>query len=1411
MDKFPLRNSVSSLLFSLTLIAGAANFDAHAAVGNPNQPQKAAPELLSAVRSASTAISAAAGTAVNKPPHLSAALRSRAITVDLAALRNVGEQLASDVTQTQTIQLGFFDDAPMAIEIFRVEPTSSGGRAYIGRVPGEPFSTAVLIDNPDAQLFNVTTMAKKFTVTGTPAKGYFAAELVDPNLPDHSRDPPEYHFPSTKAADKTAGKSSILQAQPQLVAADTGATIDVMVIYTNTARVQHGGVAQTNAAVDAQIVLTNQIYLDSNVVQRLRLVYKGEVTHVESSSDTDLDRVIDPSDGFLDAVPVLRNLYQADIVSLWGNYPDTCGLGSLMSSESDNFASRAYNVVNSPSCTNGNSATFAHELGHNMGLNHDLYVSPGTTSVTPEAGGAAVTIGYAHGYVDVTNRFRTVMSYPDQCAQQVPTFSCLRIGRFSNPNLSFNNSAFYASAVPAPTGNAATAHERQALNDTRETTANFRQGLATFTGPGSFLFLPPNVSVAEGAGLVTLTVERHLGSTGAVSVNYATSNGTATAGSDYTATSGTLSWADGEIGPKSFTVNISQDGILEGRETFTATLSGTTGGAAIAAATATVAILDDDPDTFPAGGVVPSDYAQVTPTLPWSVNFNDGYLSTTSLQSAQVISVDQVNFVNSDLDYTGNFVAGNINFAYRVSSYSTFYGVLEFYVDGALRFTSAGGETGWLTRTEPITAGNHTLRWRFKNRLTFPCANAFIPAPGGSNCADRAWIDGVVLPLSGNTLSIVKAGSGTGTVTGTGINCGPDCVQTAVAGTMITLTAVPSADSTFAGWSGAGCSGTGTCAVTLSSSQIVTATFNLTPDTFPANCVAPAGFTTPAGATSGWSVAFDRKRSGICSMKSNVIPDSVFNGAANATKAQIQVSGTYDAGNISFYYNVSSELGYDCLRFSIDGSTRAEMGNCNGPGSNGGFGASGDITTWTLVPIPVNAGVHTFLWSYEKDNSVFAGADAAWLDDVTLPPAPAVLLTVAKAGSGAGTVTGTGINCGVDCTESVPGGTIVALTAAASVGSTFTGWSGGGCSGTGNCNVTVSGATTVTATFTLQQFNLSVSPAGIGGGTVTSAPAGINCGATCTAAYNFGATVTLTATAAGGSSFGGWNGSGCSGTGTCVITISAAATVTATFNVVQTAPGAPTLNSAVAGNAQATLNFTAPMSNGGSPITGYNATCGGVPGNAAFSPIVVSPLVNNMSYACTVTATNAIGTSVASNSLMVTPVPGAALALAAVFSRKNHPGIGDQDITIDTGQLLNGLVTVEPRTIGAGHRIVFRFNNTVTSVTSSTSTLGSTSHAINGSNTNEVIVTLTGIADNRRTTVSLTGVNGVLSPVASMGFLVGDVNNSRSVNVSDISAVKARNGQMISSSNFRYDVNVTGNFNGNDVSTVKARSGLVLP
>lgn len=102
-------------------------------------------------------------------------------------------------------------------------------------------------------------------------------------------------------------------------------------------------------------------------------------------------------------------------------------------------------------------------------------------------------------------------------------------------------------------------------------------------------------NISEAGPTVTLTVKRLGGSAGAVSCSYATANGSASAGSDYTAASGSVSWADLDVADKPIVVSISEDAIVEGNETFSVTLSAPLGGATLGAlSTAIVTIEDND-------------------------------------------------------------------------------------------------------------------------------------------------------------------------------------------------------------------------------------------------------------------------------------------------------------------------------------------------------------------------------------------------------------------------------------------------------------------------------------------------------------------------------------------------------------------------------------------------------------------------------------------------------------------------------------------------------------------------------------------------------------------------------------------------------------------------------------------------
>jgi hypothetical protein len=113
--------------------------------------------------------------------------------------------------------------------------------------------------------------------------------------------------------------------------------------------------------------------------------------------------------------------------------------------------------------------------------------------------------------------------------------------------------------------------------------------------PGTLQFSLAKYTVSEAGGAATIAVKRSGGDYGAVSVQYATADGSATAGQDYTTASGTLSWAAGDTADKTFTVPVLNDSQLEGPEVLQLTLSSPTGGATLGTlAQAQLAITDDE-------------------------------------------------------------------------------------------------------------------------------------------------------------------------------------------------------------------------------------------------------------------------------------------------------------------------------------------------------------------------------------------------------------------------------------------------------------------------------------------------------------------------------------------------------------------------------------------------------------------------------------------------------------------------------------------------------------------------------------------------------------------------------------------------------------------------------------------------
>jgi len=193
-------------------------------------------------------------------------------------------------------------------------------------------------------------------------------------------------------------------------------------------------------------------------------------------------------------------------------------------------------------------------------------------------------------------------------------------------------------------------------------------------------------------------------------------------------------------------------------------------------------------------------------------------------------------------------------------------------------------------------------------------------------------------------------------------------------------------------------------------------------------------------------------------------------------------------------------------------------------------------------------GLAPFVWDF---GTVFLSEDSAIAPAVHLPLAvkmtDTALLTIAKNGTGDGQIiSDSGLDCGISCTQILDLGTVVTLTAVVThPHTTFTGWSGAIVTTTTSISLTMDTAKAVTATFALDQHELSLEFAGNGAGTVNFNPPNSDCVTDCSEIFDYGEVVTLTAVSSPYSTFTSWSGD-CVGL-TCVVTLDGDKNVSALF------------------------------------------------------------------------------------------------------------------------------------------------------------------------------------------------------------------------------------------------------------------------
>ena len=401
-------------------------------------------------------------------------VRQRAVRVDLSLVGGAWGALPP----VERLRLPLFDDAEYVATLQRVEQ-SRHGAAWIGVIEGVPLSQVVLAVVGGDMTGSITMPGRSYDVQPAGGGVHLAREIDDRLRPGDGviqvgADAAEERI-ATAPPGVRAGAGDVQTA------GDNPGFVDVLVAYTTEVMTRRGGENATLSMIDAAVAEANQAYQNSGIGLRLRLAGTVEVAYAGAGDlNADLSALRSTTDGKLDEIHALRNSLGADLVSLVTETdPGYCGMAYVLTNPSSASAAASGFSVVRRTCMTGYS--FAHELGHNMGSQHDWYT-------TASAG----AYRYSHGHIDIDGGFRTIMSYSNMCADQSRT--CTRIAYFSNPDVSRDGRR---TGVPEGTGTTCTpgnaanppcdADNARSLNNTAQGVANFRASLYT----GAAVAFPP--------------------------------------------------------------------------------------------------------------------------------------------------------------------------------------------------------------------------------------------------------------------------------------------------------------------------------------------------------------------------------------------------------------------------------------------------------------------------------------------------------------------------------------------------------------------------------------------------------------------------------------------------------------------------------------------------------------------------------------------------------------------------------------------------------------------------------------------------------------------------------------------------------------------------------------------------------